>query len=528
MPLSILDIEGENHQFIKDPKAERILDYIGSGMVFKKFGCGYFPDSIAEPRKRLGEVVGYRKTQRLKPDELIEFAREEKERRKGINQFWDGFVNKCVKAAKSKVKINYPDFDSDYEIRLDACFNALTRTEILTMLKYIEGNELDAYETSEKILRGELNLSELFSEDLIELSILAMLDHISRNRLFNHLRTKYRLGENEIEEIDKALYYSEPKKLYELLEKIHIPEKARPEICKALLSKEWKRELEGLKKHGLKDEDIENLIQELERNYRGISSSQPFRLGRALRKLYNQKNDVREVLSSGYFQETYYPLAREVSNLICGWLSGNNGIPSPLLAYLCELTGMDAREYITKWGSGTSDIYLLHPTSEINDKTLGAIWGALTSRGMEFLLRQCEEEYLLDLIESIGSLSRKPRIQQRWMSSKSFKKLDLNPKKDSYECSPRMNMPMQLVKICMAIEKYWDKFKNSEFTISALKNYLMHRKWEDCEFSIGSKEEPKIREFAQLIGINISNGYKEGDRKICYIKREDQRKIGLI
>jgi hypothetical protein len=547
MPLRLSEIKGDNYFFIADRSANETLKNLSFGLEVGK----ETEEFLKEARGNLCECIGYRQAEKIGSyGELRKAISEEIEHRRPYNEFAERFWEEAIRSAYSESDINPQE-----EIARDAIYHTLRRTGLIKIYNIIKNSNFDELDITNSVLTGDdFNQLVPLPKDTIEFLTKAMLSSLERQQFIDSLKQKG-ISNDQLKQIDNALYKSDSfDRAYEEISKvIDVP---REKLYAFFLGeRDFKTRFKQFAKnigHELDSQQIEQLKNSLKRLHIGLGGSQPFKLERALRELYEGKREVKYVLGYDYRINYLYYLADLLNKLdlkkcnveyvhtklgsIASFIRihykpGNCGIPVNILRRLEEITGLDPWRYISKFGVLTSDIKILYPEAEIPDEILGQIYGELLSRSSSYKSRYPCREYILrkskkqivDLIGKVGRLNREPEDHIRKHDPKRLTELfGITPIKTLYE-TKSIWIPQQISNIYQSIDP---ETLSEEFVKSALGVYLENRgrrrkgrhSWR-CD--IPFDDEYTVRLLASRVGLGISKGYVFGNQKNCTIKNPE-------
>jgi len=542
MPLKLLDIEGENSFSIYDKGIDNKLKNISF------IAQQDLPEERIEPLKKdLEECIGYKTAQKLTTsDQIREAAQEEREVLLRNKLFLKRFIAYATRIASERVGRE----DHTYarrELRRDAIYHTLTRSGILVLSEAF-GQEIDEEKAAQDIHLHNKTLQDYlpqdFSQEMLNLLNESMIDNLKRQEFLSELKNRFGLRDEQLAEIDNSIFFSRTQSLDELvtLMESHV---GSVEMYRSLIYDlfyergNFDRKWQNLaNRFQIDSANLQVLENELRKRHKGISTSQPFRIGRALNDLYRGNTSIDSVLSRHIIEgQDLYPLVKllpeigfkrldvqhfhtttstHASQLKSQWVIGNSSMPQKILLYLADLTGEDPNDYINRWSIRGGGSALLHPTHNYSDNILGELFGhfILGQYAPHYSLFNNSEDDAINLIEKTGRLSRRLEITEILQDYGGFYR--------------GIRTPAQLVNILDTIKNKPKIYQTEEFAEEAFKALVKERSQSQKPHlvTIPTEYDSLVKELAGIIGLDILYGRVQTLRRDVSIRNPER--FGIV
>ena len=496
-------------------------------------------------REQIKLVSGFRKAERLAYERistLEELLLESKKRQ----QYLQRHLGERFHEAARKAAMNYPTNFGEMEVKRDAVFYTLARSGVMAIAESA-GYKLDWEDVSRDILGGnrlEHHLNQRFIEDVVQFLPYAIMFNKHRDELKARLQS-YGI---EIPDIDKilpkpidlaALNLREEQKQYaeELLEKCLAHEEK--------FLQQFEQITERLK---LNEEKSKNLEQRLKKVVKGST----FRLANGLSQLqYGRVDDG--VLSPKYLRSliySWFPLAVEFTKLglkennVEHVHTGNARYASMIDGnYLHTIRGLATKviNYIniydvSRWCPGGGGFSILDPILKPESKTLGLFIGYLlfgpggefgeigeTRHIYHYFPINKDRKWFLDLLERIGVMSRDIYIGKTPVKEIANR---LDRKTDSKRIAESYIVPKQFYSLALYALENSRKQEDIELAKAALFGLLDDRsskaqKGKGVYAGLKLEYEEDIRRMAQLVGLKMSEGFTDFNKKRVYVSNPE-------
>lgn len=549
---------GNHYDFLADREAEISLERA----VALNEGLNH-PKEEERTRTRLADVlssvIGFRKANELAKQSTVhiqQFLADESQRRGKAR----ADLERIIGLAARNIARKYPREFAQTEIKRDSYHYFGMRSGLIGIYNLLHGTKLTPEGFSQALLDGR-NLTEVISDarvlDVSRVLPSAILYSQDRKRLEDALR-QWGLGDVEVHSVMKVVPYA-PAVGNAISELSIALGKNKEDIQEALVKcfttrdrfeKQFQQFADRI---SLPEREVGKAREILLKSIKGI--------GHKL-DIIQAFDDIRLGLPIEYLLVDYYkairlyPLAASVTDFVglnprlkmhtriaavntamyVNHLTGNAAIPRKLLMFLYQEAEEYKRGSVTSWSTKNPN-RIFYPNYEISYEALGTLFGAFflghgykstVATKLYYQAGRRSVDNIIDIMELVGSLERRPLVTETFCSSKDLELLRGRPfcfDDERTYTNKRLGVPSQFSHVIdMVIDRLDEFSQNTDFCRATLKAWLFEKSWTSnprngtvAAMSTGSRlgynisQQYTVEKLAKAVGLGITEGRTQGN-----------------